>query len=376
MNRNRWIAGGVVGGAIGAAATGAVWGVAGRWARLARERRAAREDADGDGPAELGMLPPGTPWSVVADDGVRLAAEVIEPADGRPALTVVLVHGFALDRRCWHFQRRALAALTEPSVRVVLFDLRSHGASERARRSSCTISRLGSDLDAVLRTLAPEGPVVLVGHSMGGMAIMALAEQHPRLLTERVAGVALLCTSAGEVASAGLPGTFLSRRNPLTRGVGTLARMAPKTVERTRRMVADLVWGITRAYSYGDRDVDVHLVDFVHAMISANGVDALVDFVDTLNTHDRLAALPGLAHCRALIVAAEADRIIPASHSDLIAAELPDARLLRLPGAGHMAMLEQPQEVDDALVELIAACVEDSRPTGLSRWLRQTRRRA
>ena len=58
---------------------------------------------------------------------------------------------------------------------------------------------LGRDLDAVLRALAPDGPLVLVGHSMGGMTIMALAEQRPELFAERVAGVALLSTSAGEV---------------------------------------------------------------------------------------------------------------------------------------------------------------------------------
>ena len=46
---------------------------------------------------------------------------------------------------------------------------------------------------------------MLVGHSMGGMTIMALAEQRPELFAERVAGVALISTSAGEVGGAGLP---------------------------------------------------------------------------------------------------------------------------------------------------------------------------
>ena len=49
---------------------------------------------------------------MTADDGVRLSCEEIEPPPGVPAeLTVVLVHGFALDRRTWHFQRRFLAEL-------------------------------------------------------------------------------------------------------------------------------------------------------------------------------------------------------------------------------------------------------------------------
>jgi pimeloyl-ACP methyl ester carboxylesterase len=369
VSRNRRIVGGVVGGVLGAVATGAAVSAAAWWSRLARERRCAPDHPDGqERPAGLGMLPPGIAWSVTADDGVRLAAEVIEPLSGRRAeVTVVLVHGFALDRRCWHFQRRALAVLSDPAVRVVLYDHRGHGGSERAARDTCTIAQLGADLDAVLRTLAPQGRVVLVGHSMGGMTIMALAERDPGLFTKRVAGVVLMCTSAGEVASAGLPATFLSRRNPLIRVVGTLAGMAPRTVERIRRLLKDLVWGVTRAYSYGNRAVDRSLVDFVYTMISANGVDALVDFVDTLNTHDRIAALPGLLDCRTLIVTGDADRVIPPRHSEVIAVELPAARLLRLPGVGHMAMLEQPDDVDRALVELVT---EVTRPAGLLGWLR------
>jgi pimeloyl-ACP methyl ester carboxylesterase len=353
----------------GAAATGAAVGGATRWNRLSRERRYVPdpEADDRPDPDELGRLPEGTPWSVTADDGIRLNAEVIEPAGGDAELTVVLVHGFALDRRCWHFQRHMLAELQSPRVRVVLYDHRGHGRSERAPRRSCTITQLGEDLDTVLRTLAPEGPLVLVGHSMGGMAIMALAERHPQLFADRVRGVGLLCSAAGEVASSGLPGTFLSRHNPLTRMVGGLASWQPRAVERARRMLGNLIWGITRAYAYGDRSVPSWLVDFVHAMISANGVDALVAYMDTLNTHNRLAALPALSSCHALVLAGEADRIIPPRHSEVIAAELPDATLVRLPGVGHMAILEQPAAVDEALAEL----VEQARPAGMLRRMRK-----
>lgn len=352
-NNRRRIAGGV----LGAAATGAVVGAAARWSSLARERRKPHEE-----PSQRGMLPAGTEWSVTSDDDVRLSAEVIEPPDGRRAeVTVVLVHGFALDRRCWHFQRQALAGLTGPNVRLVLYDQRGHGRSERASQRSCTIAQLGFDLQAVLRTLAPEGPIVLVGHSMGGMTIMALAESEPALFTDRVVGVALLCTSAGEFAGAGLPGTLLSRRNPLTRSVGALARLQPRFVERVRKMINDVVWGVTRAYAYGDRTVERWLVDFVHEMISANGVDALINFVDTLNTHDRVAALPALSQCGTLVLTGGADRLIPPLHSEVIAAELPDATLIELPGVGHMAMLERPDAVDEALVELLNKVVRGNR---------------
>jgi pimeloyl-ACP methyl ester carboxylesterase len=365
LNRGQ-IWGGVAG-AAGAAVTGVAVGVAARKrSQIAAERRRLAtqlsESAPGPGVAAVGESS-----SVTADDGVRLSCEEIEAPDGNAALTVVLVHGFALDRRTWHFQRRTLPELADPAVRLVLYDQRSHGRSERAPRESCTIEQLGHDLDAVIRALAPEGPLVLVGHSMGGMTIMALAEQNPELFTERVAGVALVSTSVGEVASAGLHGALLSRHNPLTRGVGLLARLQPKLVEGVRKVAGEVIWAITRSLAYGDRNVEPWLVDLVDTMISTNAVDALTDFVDTVGSHDRIAALPALATCEVLVAAGDADRVIPVSHSDVIAAELPDATLVRFEGAGHLPMLEQPLAMDAALVDLLRRSAARSRPRRLRR---------
>jgi pimeloyl-ACP methyl ester carboxylesterase len=353
---------GAVAGAAGAAVTGVAVGVAARrHSQIAGERRRLAAQLS-EQPPQIAGLPESEPSSVTADDGVRLSCEEIEARDGRPVLTVVLVHGFALDRRTWHFQRQSLPALTDPSIRVVLYDQRSHGHSERAPRESCTIEQLGHDLDAVIRALAPEGPLVLVGHSMGGMAIMALADRHPALFTDRVVGVALVSTSTGEVASAGLPSTLLSRHNPLTRGVGLLARLQPTLVETARRALGEVIWALTRSYAYGDRNIAPWLVDHVDTMIGANAVDALIDFADTVNTHNRVAALPALAGCEVLVAAGDADRVIPVTHSDVIAAELPDAALVRFAGVGHLPMLEQPATMDEALVDLIRRSAARTRP--------------
>jgi pimeloyl-ACP methyl ester carboxylesterase len=357
--RRVWQAVGVAGGLAGAAATGAAVSLAARRRHRGSVDRSALATQLSTGADDTGALPTGVASSVTADDGVRLSCEEIETPPGRTAeLTVVLVHGFALDRRTWHFQRRFLAQTTGPTVRQVIYDQRSHGRSERAPRSSCTIEQLGHDLDAVLRALAPDGPLVLVGHSMGGMTIMALAEQRPDLFDDRVLGVAFLSTSTGEVGGGSLPGTFLSRNNPLTRAVGLLAGWQPVVVEGVRRAGHTLIWTITRHFAFGDRHVDAARVDLVDSMISANAVDALTDFVDTLGTHDRIAALPALSGCEVLVAAGDADELIPFRHSQVIAAELPDATLVRLPGVGHLPMLEQPEVVDAALGDLLARCAE------------------
>ena len=118
---------------------------------------------------------------------------------------------------------------------------------------------------------------------------------------------------------------------------------------------------MTRHLAYGDRRIDPARVDLVDSMISTNAVDALTDFVDTLGTHDRRAALPALAGCTVLVAAGDADAMIPFRHSEVIAAELPDATLLRLPGVGHLPTLEQPEVIDAALADLIGRCVARGR---------------
>jgi pimeloyl-ACP methyl ester carboxylesterase len=350
----------------GAVITGAVVGLAARNTTIGTQRRNA---ADGGRYADepLGALPPDRASSVAAEDGLPISVEEVDPIDGgEPALTVVLVHGYILDRRCWHFQRRDLAALTEPPVRLVLYDQRSHGRSGRGSPESLTIEQLGRDLDSVLRVIAPEGPLVLVGHSMGGMTIMALAEQQPTLFTERVRGVALIASSAGEVGQSGLSRSVLSKRNPVTFGFGQLAAWQPGLVEWARRAGGHLTWGAIRALAFGDRKVDPALVDLMEKMIAKTPVQGINGFLSTLGLHRRFAALAGLRQCDVLVLSGDVDRITPISHSESIAAELPDAEFVRVPGAGHMVMLEQPEFVTDHLVELIRRCAEVR--TGWRRW--------
>src|SRR6476620_9869961 len=94
-------------------------------------------------------------------DGVRLHVETTGPADA--PVTVVMLHGWCLDRRTWH---RQVSALQGDDVRFVSYDARGHGRSSSTLLRSATLSQLGDDLAEVLRVVAPTGPVVLAGHSM------------------------------------------------------------------------------------------------------------------------------------------------------------------------------------------------------------------
>ncbi len=355
--KSLWKVAGWIGGALG---TTAAVATATQSTRIARQRRSAEQPGE-----RLGTLRPDRESTVAADDGVPLSVEEVDPADGGdPEVTVVLVHGYTLDRRCWHFQRRDLAKSTAPRVRQVLYDQRSHGRSGRSAREACTIDMLGRDLDAVIRAVAPTGPVVLLGHSMGGMTIMALAERNPELFAERVCGVALLNTSAGEVGGSGLSRPLLSRHNPFMIAAAQVAAWQPSAVEHGRSLGNHLLWGLTRRFAFGDATASPGLVDLVDSMIGATPVEVMTDFLKTLGAHDRYSALAGLRHVETLVLGSDDDRMIPFQHSEAIAALLPDAELVRVPGGAHLAMLAQPDFVTEHVLGLVSRCADG---TGTSR---------
>jgi pimeloyl-ACP methyl ester carboxylesterase len=180
---------------VGVASAGVAAGAFAK--RYAVGRIRLRPDLEASEP--LGELR-GRPTTVAVSDGVSLYAEV-DGQDDAP-VTVVFCHGYTLNLDSWHYQRRDL----RDSYRLVLWDQRSHGRSPRTMDGDCTIDRLGDDLAEVIEALVP-GPCVLVGHSMGGMTIMALADRHPELFGDKIKGVALISTSAGKLAevSLGLP---------------------------------------------------------------------------------------------------------------------------------------------------------------------------
>jgi pimeloyl-ACP methyl ester carboxylesterase len=341
----------VRGSRIGLAAAGAlVAGVAGGLAVQRRVAGRARSGpdryADEDFSARRGAT-----TVVVADDGVPLQVEIDEAAPSRVGEpTIVFVHGFTLTMDCWHFQRRDLADVG----RLVFYDQRSHGGSGRSPRDHATIDQLGEDLRVVLDAVAPSGPVVLVGHSMGGMSILALADRHPELFGPRVVGVALLSTAAGAFAETlfGLPGVVGRALRPIAPGVIRAVNRRADLIEQGRRQSGALAFVLVRRFAYGS-EVPPSLVTFVERMIAGTPVEVMTEFFDTFLSHDKLQALPALAPVASLVLCGSDDLLTPPHNSQLIADALPDSELVVVPDAGHLVMLEHPEVVDAALRRLV-----------------------
>jgi pimeloyl-ACP methyl ester carboxylesterase len=332
-------------GAAGVMAVGAVLGALG-------ERRLVGDRLHGASPdLGLGTLT-GSVMPVLADDGVLLHVEIDEDPDrAEPEVTVVFSHGYALSLHSWHFQRLALRG----QGRLVFWDQRSHGRSARSSDPVPDIDTLGADLERVLDSAVPSGPVVLVGHSMGGMTVMALAAARPDLFGPRVKGVALLATTAGGLSEVtfGLPtpiGRALQRAAP---GIARALTRRPQLVESGRRSGSDLGRLLTRLFSFGSPDVDPGLTAFVAQMIEQTPVEVIAEFLPALQHHDKAEALAALDRVETLVMVGDADLLTPAAHSEEIIRRVPGAELVVLPAVGHMLTLERHEEVNRHLAALI-----------------------
>ena len=362
---------GIVGAVVGLAAAGTAVGVAvtrmaerrvraaelGPAADVAREAAAAQLREDD--PLGAAARAADRTALVQADDGVLLSVEEIGPRDA--PLTVVFVHGYTLSMGSWAFQRRTLAAELatanghRPDARLVFYDQRGHGSSGRGKPERSTIGQLARDLATLLETRVPEGPVVLAGHSMGGMTIMGLAALRPELFGPKIAAVALMSTSSGQLADLnfGLPELLTRVRAAVFPVAAWTMRHRPAFAERTRRIAADLVSAVTRSLSFASADVDPAVGHYVDAMIAGTPVDVIAEFYPALAGLDQTGSLEPLRGLPTLVLTGDKDKMIPMEHSERIVERLPDSEFVVVPDAGHLVLLEKPHVVTAALAGLV-----------------------
>jgi pimeloyl-ACP methyl ester carboxylesterase len=265
-------------------------------------------------------------------------------------VSVVLAHCWTLNQEDWHYQVRALQREFGHRIRIVTWDHRGHGASEVAPRSSCTIDNLARDMADVIEQHAPHGRLVLGGHSIGGMAMMALAEQRPEIY-DRVAGVAFVATSSGELSTVtlGLPemGAFLRAQIPRM-----LALRSRTLTRRARRRAPIIERRVVRRFLFGEpmRLADAALT--VDGIINCSAA-TMVGFYENCMEHDRLDALKVLDGIPTRVVVGSRDLLTPPAHARRIAERVDGATLTVVRDAGHMLPLERDALVSETLAGLI-----------------------
>jgi pimeloyl-ACP methyl ester carboxylesterase len=293
-------------------------------------------------------------------DGVRLHVETSGPADA--PVTVVLLHGWCLDRRTWHHQTKALQSV---DARVVAYDARGHGRSTSTRLRSATLSQLGHDLAEVLREYAPAGPIVLVGHSLGGMTIMEFADSYPQEFAGRVAGLVFVSTTAEGATHTcyGLPSPLA----PMLRvaeetGAGLLARLG---AWRPHNVMLPMLRPTVRWLLFGEDhapgDLAVTMSAFGRASLRSIG-----GFRASFGAQHRLDTLATLGDVPAAALVGDRDRLTPPPCAESIAGALTGTELTVYEGAGHMLMMERPAEVSAAMLSVVerAAASTPNRQAG------------
>lgn len=301
--------------------------------------------------------------AVGTPDGAQLHT-VVDGSDDAP-VTLVLAHGWTLAQASWNDVAQLLTPrVAAGELRLIRYDQRGHGRSTWGRYAEdvaeLTIDQLGADLGDLLDQLAPTGPVVLAGHSMGGMTIMCLAAARPELFGDRVRGVALVSTSAGDLAP---PGETLAERLQLTlapglvtvaiagaRALERLRQLLPPSHPRHRKMVRELLYGA---------DATEEMVAAGAEIMHAATVRAFAAFYPALGEHDKRQELEALTSVPVEILVGDGDKLTPKRHSSQLAEALPGATLQILPRSGHMLPQERAREVTEAVERLLRAARDE-----------------
>lgn len=255
-------------------------------------------------------------------DHLRLHCDALGREDAPP---ILFIHGFPLSGAMW----RPLADLLRSDHRLIIPDLRGFGDSEAG--DSASMARYVDDCLALLDAIGERRPVTVAGMSMGGY----IAFEFFRRARRRVASLILIDTRPGADAEESRKARLATAAKVLAQGSAVVAdamidklfapESPPDLKARWRRLML----------SADPRGVAAAL----HAMA------------------DRPDSTPDLPRIDvpALIIVGEHDSITPPADSQAMHAAIPGSVLEIIPDAGHMAVVEQPQRVADALRRFLRA---------------------
>jgi 3-oxoadipate enol-lactonase len=254
-------------------------------------------------------------------DGVELAVEIA--GQGTPLL---LVHGYPLDRTIWHHPLHHLRGILR-----IAPDLRGFGQSE-SPAGGASMATYAGDLVALLDRLRLE-QVTICGLSMGGYIVFEMLRQH----RDRINGLVLVATRAGADTPEARAGRDQAAALARDRGISSVTEaMLPRL----------LAPGSYR---------DPRLVDRVRAIIERASIAGIIGALGAMRDRpDSTGLLEGLQGMPALIVAGDADQLIPQSEALAMRDAIPGAQWSLVPSAGHLVPMEQPAAFTRALQAFLA----------------------
>ncbi|MFE0703532.1 alpha/beta fold hydrolase [Streptomyces sp. NPDC058872] len=272
-------------------------------------------------------------------DGARLSTYVDGPAQA--PVTAVLVHGLSVTAALW---RSHVPLLLHEGMRVVRYDHRAHGNSTRGT-AALNLDQLADDLAQVLDTTAPQGPLVLAGHSMGAMTVMRLVARHPRF-APRIRGLVLISPPYGGISTrtgTGPAHSFLALvRNLLV----SACTHTPYLLDAVRRSLpATSRWALRPPTHPESGARPLPCRQGLHTMATGDIAALWHDLADQQPGPGALRQLGNRVH----LLAGSLDTHIPPEQTNRLAACLPSARLETIPDATHALPLRHAQLVSERI---------------------------
>ena len=252
----------------------------------------------------------------LAVNGLRMFVKTF--GDGLP---VILVHGFPLDHTIW----LPVVELLENEARLILPDLRGHGQSD-APAGTYSMRLIAQDLAALQDALAIRC-AILVGHSMGGYASLAFAQEYP----DRLAGLGMVASQAAADSE--------ERRN-------ARYQMAAEVAEKGVTPIAALM--AERLFARKD------LVPEIERVILNTSPVGVVGALKGLAERPDMSGFLEEINVPTAVIAGSQDGLVPGARTQELVEKIPQAKLTLIQAVGHMPMLEAPEETAGALLELIS----------------------
>lgn len=294
---------------------------------------------------------------IARPDGTEIHMEAYGPPD---APVIVLTHGWGLNSAEWYYAKRHL---TE-RFRLIVWDLPGLGRSRHPQNKDYRLEKMARDLEAVVQQTGDQ-PVVLLGHSIGGMITLTFCRLFPEQLGRKVAGLIL---------------THTTYTNPVETSKGApLLRVLQKPLLEPLCHLMIVLSPLVRlmnwlSYLNGTMHLNTHFthfggsetrgqLDFVTRFslqaspsVTARGMLAMLrwDATDTLPT----ITIP------TLVVAANRDKATLPEASQRIHEAMPNAQILDLVPAGHVGLIEQNEQWSEAVGTFSTACLGAHRAAG------------
>ena len=254
---------------------------------------------------------------------------------GHGGTAVILIHGFGTSSFLW---RNVAPAITDAGHTAYAIDLFGHGESDRPSDADFGIAAQAEYLDAAMTALRVARGII-VGVDIGGDVALRLAATR----AERVEKLVLINTPVFDELPA--------------KDITQMQRSTAKFAFRTTRGIlgaAPLIEGVLKGSVAGPEHMPVKLIArYLAPFVGKDGVNHLLQLARSISSEDMEDVDLKSIHVPAMVIWGEQDQWLDNRLADRLVNELPDGRLVRMPGVGRLVPEENPEQLNDLLLEFM-----------------------